>query len=209
MQKSGLPVGHAKTLAPRKSGAPDSTENTVDSSSPLLSWFVQFAPHGSSSKMCQASSQPTAERLLSQLSTSSKKSGIWGGGQRVTLSTSASPKIESGLSLSEVLEPTVPIKSLLTAAACAGIIRREEKNGRKVPPPLLAALEETLRLWSNVAEASGTPEEVTYAPRYVPKPESIKEAIQTDRYSVARNLTWTEWERLMGFPDDWTVVEAD
>ncbi len=33
--------------------------------------------------------------------------------------------------------------------------------------------------------------------------------IQIDQYSVARNLTWTEWEKLMGFPPGWTVVEGD
>jgi len=26
---------------------------------------------------------------------------------------------------------------------------------------------------------------------------------------VARNLTWTECEKLMGFPDGWTVGEGD
>ncbi|HEY9849626.1 MAG TPA: hypothetical protein V6D28_09230 [Leptolyngbyaceae cyanobacterium] len=26
---------------------------------------------------------------------------------------------------------------------------------------------------------------------------------------MARNLTWAEWERLMGFPPGWTVVEGD
>jgi len=74
---------------------------------------------------------------------------------------------------------------------------------------MLAALEETIRLCSNVGEASGTPEEVVFAPRYAPKLGDIKAAIATDRYFVARNLTWREWERLMGFPDDWTVVEED
>jgi hypothetical protein len=43
----------------------------------------------------------------------------------------------------------------------------------------------------------------------LPKLEDIKEVIQTDQYSVARNLTWTEWERFMGFPPGWTVVEGD
>ena len=103
----------------------------------------------------------------------------------------------------------MPIKSLLTAANCRGIIRREEKNGRKVPPRMKAALEETIRLCSSVGEASVTPEEVVFAPRYAPSLDGIREAIRTDRYCVARNLTWTEWERLMGFPDGWTVVEAD
>ena len=111
--------------------------------------------------------------------------------------------------MSEVLEATVPIKSLLTAAACRGIIRREENNGREVFPELREALEDTIRLWSNAGEASGIPEEAVFAPRFVPSLESIREAIQTGQYSVARNLTWTEWERLMGFPEGWTVVEAD
>jgi site-specific DNA-cytosine methylase len=98
---------------------------------------------------------------------------------------------------------------LLTAAACRGIIRREEKNGRDVSPELREALEDTIRLWCNAGEVSDIPEEKIFAPRFVPKPESIREAIRTGQYSVARNLTWTEWERLMGFPDGWTVVEGD
>jgi hypothetical protein len=98
---------------------------------------------------------------------------------------------------------------LLTAAACSGIIRREESNGREVPPKLKAALEDTIRLWCNVGAALGTPKDRIFAPRYAPKLESIREAIQTDQYSVARNLTWNECEQLMGFPAGWTVVEAD
>jgi len=107
------------------------------------------------------------------------------------------------------LEQTVPIKSLLTAANCSGIIRREERNGREVPPKMRSALEETIRLCSSAGAVSGTPEEVIFAPRYAPSLEAIKAAIRTDQYYVARNLTWTEWERLMGFPDGWTVVGDD
>ena len=146
---------------------------------------------------------------MRQLPTRLKKSGIWGDGQRLTRSISASPKIASASSLSQVLLRTVPIKSLLTAANCRGIIRREEKNGREVPPKMQTALEETIRLCSNVGAASGTPEEVFFAPRYVPNRAGIKAAIRTDRYCVARHLTWIEWERLMGFPDDWTAAEGD
>jgi hypothetical protein len=74
-------------------------------------------------------------------------------------------------------------------------------------PVFEKALRESIRLWSNVAEASGIPKQKAFAPRYVPKLEAIKAAIQTDRYSVARNLTWEECEKLMGFPPGWTVVE--
>lgn len=92
----------------------------------------------------------------------------------------------------------MPIRSLLTAAACQGILRREERAGRQLDPHLKKAILETLRLWLNVAEVSGTPKQEAFAPRYVPKLENIKAAIQTDQYCVARNLTWTECEKLMG-----------
>ncbi|MEB3162179.1 MAG: hypothetical protein VKK80_03030 [Prochlorothrix sp.] len=103
----------------------------------------------------------------------------------------------------------MPITSLLTAANCLGILRRENRARRKLDPVFVKSLSETLRLWYNVAVASGTPWPKASAPRYVPKLEDIKVAIQTDQYSVARNLTWTEWERLMGFPPGWTVAEGD
>ena len=119
------------------------------------------------------------------------------------------PTTETAFSLSQVIDRAVLLKSLLTAANCLGIMRREEKNGRTLDPHFERALKETLRFWSNVAEASGTPWREASAPRYVPKLEDIKEVIQTDQYSVARNLTWTECEQLMGFPAGWTVVEAD
>jgi hypothetical protein len=90
-----------------------------------------------------------------------------------------------------------------------GILRRENRAGRKLDRPFVNALSETLRLWYNVAAASGTPWQKASAPRYAPKLETIKAAIQTGQYSVARNLTWSEWEKLMGFPPGWTVVEGD
>ena len=209
MQTSGARAGRVKTSAARTRRGKDSAVLGADSSSVLWSWLQRFGHDGSSWRMSRASSRRTKEPRLSQLSAQWKRSGIWGDGLRATRSTSVCPKTASELSLSQVLEPTVPIKSLLTAANCAGIIRREEANGRVVPPMLLAALRDTIRLWSNVGEASGTPKERVFAPRYVPKLENIKEAIRTDRYFVARNLTWDECEKLMGFPVGWTVVEAD
>ena len=209
MPTSGVQGGLARTSAVLMPSDQDSTVPAADSSSSLLTWLGRFAPGGSSWKMSRASFRRTKVPRLRQLSTQWKKSGIWGGGLRATRATSACPKTESVSSLLEVLEPTVPIESLLTAAACSGIIRREEKNGRPVPQPLRAALEDTIRLLCNAGEASGLPRERIFAPRFVPKLESIKEAIQTGQYFVARNLTWNECEKLMGFPAGWTVVEGD
>ena len=102
-----------------------------------------------------------------------------------------------------------PITSILTAANCLGILRREKRAGRALDPAFKENLRQTLRFWFNVAAALGTPRQKACAPRYAPKLESIKEATLTDQYYVARNLTWDECEKLMGFPEGWTVSEGD
>lgn len=76
-------------------------------------------------------------------------------------------------------------------------------------PIFRRSLFQTLRFWFNVAEVSGLPKRAAIAPRYVPKLEAIKEATQTGQFYVARNLTWDECEKLMGFPEGWTVAEGD
>jgi hypothetical protein len=88
------------------------------------------------------------------------------------------------------------------------MIRREKRAGRKLDPIFAESLSQTLRFWFNVAEALGIPKRQAIAPRFAPKLEGIKEATLTDQYYVARNLTWNECEKLMGFPEGWTVDEG-
>jgi DNA (cytosine-5)-methyltransferase 1 len=60
-----------------------------------------------------------------------------------TPSSSAWPNDGSAslCSLAEVLEPgPLPTRYFLSSKACAGILRRAEKRGKQLPPPLLAAL---------------------------------------------------------------------
>lgn len=54
----------------------------------------------------------------------------------------------SSSSLVSILEPPadVPIRYYLSAKACAGILRRSEKRGKKLPEALRMALEETAAL---------------------------------------------------------------
>ncbi len=106
--------------------------------------------------MCRDYSQQSKEPLLRQLSTRSKRMGIWGDGYRVTLSIRAYLTTETESSLLPVLDRNLPIESLLTAANCLGILRRENRAGRKLDRVFVKALSETLRLWYNVAVASGT-----------------------------------------------------
>jgi hypothetical protein len=206
---SGALDGPAKTSAMPTLSVEDLLVLEVDFSTHLWHLLWKSAQNGLSWKMSRAYSRQSTEPLLRQLSTNWKRVGIWGDGLRATFPMRAYLTTEIEYSLSQLIDQTVPINSLLTAANCMGILRREAKAGRQLDPLFQQALEENIRLWSNVAEASGIPQQQAFAPRYVPKLEAIKAVIQTDQYCVARNLTWNECERLMGFPPGWTVVEGD
>jgi hypothetical protein len=208
-QKSGPAAGRAKTSAPRTRSVKASAEPAADFSSHLHSLQEKFDHLGLSWKMSRASSAQTKAVPLSQLSTSSKRSGIWGSGSRVTLSARVYPTVAKECSLSDLIDRNFPTSSILTAANCLGVIRREKRAGRMLDPIFDKSLRQTLRFWSNVAEALGTPKRQAIAPRYAPKLESIREVTLTDQYYVARNLTWNECEQLMGFPSGWTVDEGD
>lgn len=75
-------------------------------------------------------------------------SGVWqtsGMGSRTAFSTRAiseCPSVVVASSLSAILEATqsVPPAYSLSTKACAGILRRAEKRGKKLPPQLEAAL---------------------------------------------------------------------
>ncbi len=203
----GPEAGLARTSATRTRNGKASTVPEAVYSSPLRNWLEKFGHHGLSWKMLRVCSARTEGPRLRQLSTNSKRSGMWGYGLRVTLSARAFPTTVREYSLSDLIDRRFPISSILTAANCLGIIRREKRNGRTLDPVFTKSLSQTLRFWFNVAEALGTPKRRAIAPRYVPKLESIKEATLTDQYYVARNLTWNECEKLMGFPEGWTVDE--
>ena len=206
---SGPAVGHARMLAAQMHSAKAFTVSVADSFSHLRHLLDKFDRHGLSWKMCPASSVQTEGPPLSRLSTNSKRSGIWGYGLRVTLSARVFPKTAKEYSLSDLIDRRFPISSILTAANCLGILRREKRAGRELDPTFKASLSQTLQWWYNVAAALGTPRQRTIAPRYAPKLESIKVVTLTDQYYVARNLTWNECEKLMGFPEGWTVDEGD
>lgn len=67
---------------------------------------------------------------LSQLSNELEEIGYLGYGLRATFSTRAILKTGKGSSLSRVINRKIPISSILTAANCLGIVRRERKAGR-------------------------------------------------------------------------------
>lgn len=65
---------------------------------------------------------------------------MWGATGCSTLNSSEWPSDGAACSLSAILEPNPDPKFYLSPKACRGILRRAEKRGRELPPPLLKAL---------------------------------------------------------------------
>lgn len=57
------------------------------------------------------------------------------------------PNVAEESGLSQILEENVPQKYFLSARACAGVLRRAEKRGKKLPEILETALKQQIKRW--------------------------------------------------------------
>ena len=88
-------------------------------------------------------SLPTTDATCSAWSWSFSGSGIVEDGALLMLNSSEWPSAAEGssvCSLASILEPRVARKYYLSRKACAGILRRAEKRGKKLPAQLEEAL---------------------------------------------------------------------
>ena len=65
-------------------------------------------------------------------------------GESMTLNTGECPNVVRESTLSQILQVNAPEKYSLSQRACAGILRRAEKRGKKLPDMLLEALTEVV-----------------------------------------------------------------
>ncbi len=103
--------------------------------------LLNSAPPGLSGKMSLGSSLVEAAQTLKRSSGRLPNSGMAWSGQFLTLNTSEWRNGAVVCSLSDILEESPDPKYSLSAKACLGILRRAEKRGKELPPPLRAALE--------------------------------------------------------------------
>src|SRR3990170_2768554 len=195
--RAGFP---AKPAALPGSGqaSPESAASSPSPSSTL--WSVTDLPP-SSSRTYRASSPVIEGGTWRRSSVAWGTSGTGGRFGFSTLATSECPSADDGSSssvcaavpttLTDVLQPSAPPRFSLSARAARGILRRATKRGRMLPPELEAALTSLAR--------STPPSDITGPDGPIsPLPQGT---------SSVRRLTPVECERLMGWPDGWTVVE--
>lgn len=96
----------------------------------------------SSWRTCQDCSAPTVDTTSESLSLHWPTQGIrMSNGEFWIRSSSECPNVAVASSLSQILEQHTDDRYLLSAKACAGILRRATRRGKKLPEPLAVALE--------------------------------------------------------------------
>ena len=118
------------------------TEHSPGCSSSLRGSLEIVAPRLSSSRTLEASSLPTKDETLQSSFGRWPNSGMAWRGECLTVVTSESPKAVIESSLSDLLEDQqVPDQYFLSPNAATGMLRRAERMGRNLFPPLKSALE--------------------------------------------------------------------
>ena len=126
--------------------AKDSKIPEVTLPSPMLEFLTSLDPSGAYGKTCQVSSVVMEDGTLVPSSGRWSNSGMGSAIGCLTLNTSEYPKDVDVSLLLDVLETgNLPQKFYLSPLACAGILRRADKRGKKLPDLLQVALEATAK----------------------------------------------------------------
>lgn len=185
-QTSGQEDSPAKTSASQGSELGSQGSDPALLSPSLTLWSTDDLG-GSCWRMSLGSSVPTAALTSEGFSTKWSNSGMAYRGELWTLDTSESPNDGVECSLSQVLNPTAPERFSLSAKAAEGILRRAGRRGKVLSTALQTALESLAHSRDDSAKESTAP--------------------LTSHLSSVRRLTPTECERLMGWPDGWTISQ--
>ena len=141
---------------PLPDAAQDWLESDPDCGTSSTEFLSALDRTGWSSRMSPVFSAATKDGTLPPSFRGWSNSGMASVGGCWTLSISEWPSAAAVCSLSDILETDVPRKYFLSARACAGILRRAERRGKKLPPYLRAALEQSAQLPAEASPSSAS-----------------------------------------------------
>ena len=202
MQKSGRADSRAKTYPSRENALGSAVHGHL-SHSHSLTLLNEVDLGGSCWKMSRDFSHPTMVQISDGSLGRLPNSGMAWRGAPLTLAISvlhndegASLSSATVTTLSMVLEPNAPRRFSLSAKAAAGILRRADRREKTLPESLRHALE-------TLAATSPQP-----SPQNGQREAGDRLATKPKTSPSVRRLTPMETERLMGWPDGWTIVES-
>ena len=140
-QSTFWPEEHLASLSPSPVSERDWMTRVATSPSSLLDLLADSGPYGWCGRTSPASCRLTTDARLEPSSGCWSNSGMGSPIEFLTLNTLEYPSDGAASSLSDVLETgELPQRYYLSGRACRGILRRAEKRGKTLPPPLAHAL---------------------------------------------------------------------
>lgn len=136
-------------------------------------------------------------------------SGMVFRGECWTQNFSEHPNDVEGSILSEVMETSAPLRYFLNKAQLQSLLVRDDARNIHMPPDLRKAIESQIATLSNMPELDeylqqdpkGKAGEMT---------ESLLRLIQEEVPTLyVRRMLPLEYERLQGFPEDWTAIDGE
>lgn len=200
---------HVKTFhsQTRESGS-DSPVREVASSSNLPNSSLPQDLAGYFSKMFPGSSTPIMEKISKLSSPNWMSSGMAFRGECLTLNTLEHPKDVDASILSEVLEPSAPLRYFLDAEQLKSLLNRAEARSTPMPLALKKSIESQISTLSNMPELAESLQLARKQKDIETTGKPIHATLEEAPMLYVRRMLPLEYERLQGFPDDWTLVDG-
>lgn len=111
--------------------------------------------------------------------------------------------------LSQVLEPSAPLKYFLSVEQIQSLIARANDRGTSLPPAMMKAYQSQISFLSSMQELAE--EQVQDHKEKVT--ETMEKLIlstpEEARMLYVRRMLPSEYEQLQGFPKNWTAVDSE
>ncbi|GAB4175237.1 MAG: hypothetical protein Fur006_05510 [Coleofasciculaceae cyanobacterium] len=130
-------------------------------------------------------------------------------GECLTLNSSEHPRDVEESSLSEVLDRSVPLRFFLMTDHLQSLLDRANARNKPLPPDLERAIKNQLYILFNMPQLEESIQQARNQKDFVMM-EKLGHLIQEAAQMLSvRRMTPSEYEKLQGFPVDWTLVDSE
>lgn len=165
--------------------------------------------NGLSLRMFQGSLMPTVEKISEQSSPRWMNSGMAFRGEYSMQSSLEHPSVVVESSLSEVLEASAPLTYFLTIKQIESLLQRSADRNKKLPRDLDEAYRSQIHILSNMLVSDATMQQ-DLRPKDTETMEKLTHSTPgVQAMLFVRRLLPSEYERLQGFPPNWTAIDTE
>ncbi|MCA0458503.1 MAG: DNA cytosine methyltransferase [Chloroflexi bacterium] len=133
---------------------------------------------------------------------------VWRGAY-LTQNISEHPNVAAESSLSQVIEHSAPLQYFLTNKHLNSLLDRATARNKPLPPEMEHAIQKQISILSNMQQL-----EENTQPAHNPKDTETMGKLghltpeEAEMFSVRRMMP-LEYERLQGFPENWTLLDTE